>query len=267
MNATGAAWLRTPPGLVRSFADWQWKLAWQYPGHSVVYRLRRPDHEARFLKLAPAGRHPSLSAEADRMRWASSYLAVPQVIDLGTDSGVEWMVTSLMPGKDGTDPAHLSNLERLVRALGHGLRRFHDACSVPHCPFDFRLDAALAHARQRVSAGRVEPARDFDPSFKHLSASQAISVLDSTRPDSEDLVVCHGDYCPPNILIEDWVATGFIDLGELGVADRWCDLAVATRSMTNNFGPGYEDVFLAEYGAAPDQERMVYYRLLHDVVS
>jgi aminoglycoside phosphotransferase len=125
----------------------------------------------------------------------------------------------------------------------------------------------LLQAHRRVAAGFVEPARDFEASFQHLSVEEAMSVLDATRPSSEDLVVCHGDYCPPNILITEWEATGFVDLGELGVADRWCDLAVATRSMTNNLGPGYEELFLSEYGAAQDAERMIYYRLLHDVVS
>ena len=60
---------------------------------------------------------------------------------------------------------------------------------------------------------------------------------------------------------------GFVDLGERGVADRWWDLAVATWSVTWNFGPGLEDLFLKEYGIERDQARIEYYRLLYDVVS
>jgi len=58
-----------------------------------------------------------------------------------------------------------------------------------------------------------------------------------------------------------------VDLGELGVADRWWDLAVATWSTTWNLGAGYEDLFLAAYGVERDRERMAYYRLLYDLVS
>jgi hypothetical protein len=58
-----------------------------------------------------------------------------------------------------------------------------------------------------------------------------------------------------------------VDLGELGVADRWWDLAVATWSITWNFGPGYEDLFLASYGAVRDDARTRFYRLLYDLVS
>ena len=65
MNATSVAWLETPLGLKRSFADWHWHLVWQYRGHSVVYRLTQPNERALFLKLRPAAVYPSLSDEAD----------------------------------------------------------------------------------------------------------------------------------------------------------------------------------------------------------
>ena len=42
---------------------------------------------------------------------------------------------------------------------------------------------------------------------------------------------------------------------------------MATWSVTWNLGPGYEDLFLEEYGVARDDERIEFYRLLYDVVS
>ncbi|HEU4747148.1 MAG TPA: phosphotransferase [Gemmatimonadaceae bacterium] len=100
-----------------------------------------------------------------------------------------------------------------------------------------------------------------------LSAAAALRKLIVTRPVMEDLVVCHGDYCVPNILFRRSALVGFVDLGELGTADRWWDLAVATWSLTWNFGPGYETIFLESYGVDPDEDRCQYYRLLYDVVS
>lgn len=135
------------------------------------------------------------------------------------------------------------------------------------CPFDFRLDTALSHARLRLEAGQIEPERDFHEEFSHLSARQAVALLEQSGPDSEDLVVCHGDYCLPNILIEAGIATGFVDLGELGVADRWWDLAVATWSLTWNLGPSYEDLFLSEYGVEKNDRQREFFRLMYDVVS
>jgi kanamycin kinase len=53
-----------------------------------------------------------------------------------------------------------------------------------------------------------------------------------------------------------------VDLGELGIADRWADLAIATWSTEWNYGPGWDGLLLDAYGAPPDTERTRYYRLL-----
>jgi kanamycin kinase len=70
----------------------------------------------------------------------------------------------------------------------------------------------------------------------------------------------------PNTLIaDDGTCAGRVDLGVLGIADRWADLAVATWSTTWNHGPRWEDRLLAAYGIAPEPVRTRYYRLLWDL--
>ena len=55
-------------------------------------------------------------------------------------------------------------------------------------------------------------------------------------PPIDRLVVCHGDACAPNTLIDDdGRCCGHVDLDALGVADRWADLAVATMSLEWNY--------------------------------
>ena len=259
------AWLEVPAGLKAAYASFEWDLAYQYAPHSLVYRLSRDGSTPLFLKLAELGHYPSLAGEARRMRWARTYLPVPEVVDQGTENTVAWLVTTGLPGQDGTHPEQLGRAAELARTLARGLRRFHDAAPVHSCPFDFRLGAAVEHVCTRLSSGLFDSAHDFHPEFEHLTPEAAVDLLESTLPDSEDLVVCHGDYCPPNILIEEGRATGYVDLGELGVADRWWDLAAATWSITWNLGPGYEEVFLAEYGVEPDPNRQAFYRLLYDL--
>lgn len=263
----GGAWLEVPSVLKAEYGAFEWEVAYQYVEHSLVYRLSRDGASRLFLKLSPTGHYPTLSGEAMRMRWARAHLPVPEVVDQGTEGSVAWLVTTSLPGQDGTHPDQLRHPADLARVLARGLRRFHDAAPWRSCPFDFRLDAALEHVRVRLASGPIDSARDFHAEFAHLAPEAAVELLESTRPESEDLVVCHGDYCPPNILIEGGRATGYVDLGELGVADRWWDLAVATWSLTWNLGPGYEEAFLAEYGAEPDAERTAFYRLLYDLAS
>ncbi len=258
--------LGVPKDLWLSRPGSNWALRWMFTPEAVTYQVTNPNGGDWFLKVASAGWSPSLEAEARRMEWGRRHLPVPRVVDFGSISQRQWLLTERIPGRNGVDPVLAQYPERLVRTLASGLWRFHQT-PVSECPFDFRLDRALAHARQRLEAGVIRPEVDFHAEFAHFSAVEAVEWLETMRPKSESLVVCHGDYCPPNILVEGGIATGFVDLGELGVADRWWDLAVATWSVTWNFGPGLEDLFLDGYGIERDQARIEYFRLLYDVVS
>ena len=84
------------------------------------------------------------------------------------------------------------------------------------------------------------------------------------RPQTEDLVLTHGDYCLPNILLHNGQLSGFIDLGRAGVADRHQDLALAVRSLAYNFGEGWAPLLFAAYGIEPDETKLAFYTRLDD---
>ena len=52
--------------------------------------------------------------------------------------------------------------------------------------------------------------------------------------DVKDPVLSHGDFCLPNIFIEDGKVSGLIDLGDTGVNDKWLDIALCYRSLKHN---------------------------------
>ena len=82
-------------------------------------------------------------------------------------------------------------------------------------------------------------------------------------PVTDRPVVCHGDACVPNTLIDPaGNFVGHVDLGNLGRGDRWADLAVATWSTEWNYGLGWELPLLSAYGIDPDPGRTSYYRAL-----
>jgi len=59
----------------------------------------------------------------------------------------------------------------------------------------------------------------------------------------------HGDYCLPNIMLNNWTFTGFIDLGGAGVGDRHIDLFWGVWSLFFNLKTdAYRDRFLDAYG-------------------
>lgn len=257
--------MEAPEPVRRRYAAWSWTVAYNaFPHYATTWRLRHPDGGVRYLKVVDANAYPGAVAEAARMRWAHRYLPVPEVLESGGDAVAAWLVTAPVGGRDANSPELRGDPGRLVDLLGAGLRRFHDAAPVRDCPFDFRLDTAMAHARSRVRGGIV--AGDFVQEFAYLSPTDALAELERLRPGSEDLVVCHGDYCPPNVLVDGGEVSGFVDLGELGVADRWRDLARGSWSVTWTYGPGLETRFYRAYGdVTPDPDRVRFYRLLSDL--
>ena len=216
-----------PAGALGGMTGWRRTVVWRFLPQVTTWRLVSPEGEVRFLKVSQLGQRASLADERERMEWAATWLPVPRVLDHGSDGYDEWLLTSGLPGLNAVDEALRADPRRLVPLLAEGLRRFHEALPVGGCPFDGR-------------GGR-----------------------DRRPPGEEELVVCHGDYCLPNVLIEDWRVSGFVDLGEMGVADRWADLTMGAWSCTRNLGPGWEELFLASYGVAPNVAKRAFFRRLY----
>jgi kanamycin kinase len=189
---------------------------------------------------------------------------VPQLLGEGADETGSWIITSAVPGHMAVTSRWKAEPRTAVTAIGRGLRALHDALPVPDCPFSWSTSQRLADARRRAGQGLLTPGR-WHPDHQHLSVPQALALLDDV-PAVDELVVCHGDSCAPNTLLADdgrW--SGHVDLGALGVADRWADLAVATWSATWNYGPDWEPLLLQAYSVAPDPDRTRYYRLLYEL--
>jgi hypothetical protein len=255
----------SPKPCLRATDGWKAELAWSYDFHTATWRFTR-DIETRFLKVTRDGWEPSLAAERAGSNGRSAASRSPAARRRRRRRR-QVALTYRPPWtrRDRSSPRPIRRSWSPV--LARGLRSFHET-RVDDCAFEFTLDVALDLTRRRVEGGLVVPDTDFHDEHRHFTPRRALERLEAHRPQVEDLALCHGDYCPPNMLIDDeGRITGYLDLGELGVADRWWDLAVATWSVTWNLGPGWEELFLDAYGVRRDSERNAYYRLMYDMVS
>jgi aminoglycoside phosphotransferase len=186
------------------------------------------DPDRRFVKYAPAGSCLNLAAEAARMTWAAPFTSVPPVLATGTDADGSWLVTAALPGTCAVQDRWKAEPATAVRAIGEGLRAMHEAMPVPDCPFSWMAAERVERARRRAADGQIDPARDWQPEHLVHSIPQALKLI-ADIPPVDRLVVCHGDSCAPNTLLaDDGRCCGHVDLGDLGMADRWADLAIAT---------------------------------------
>lgn len=213
-------------------------------GGGTTFRIG--GESARFVKWRPYGSGEDLAAEAERLRWAHDFGLVPTPLEQGSDESGSWLVTAALPGESAISPRWKAEPEVAVRVAGSALRRLHDRLPVAQCPFDWSIET-----RRR----RVHPSKAGDPKLTEIA------------PGIDKLVVCHGDACVPNTVITpDGRFAGLVDLGDLGLADRWADLAVGTWSTEWNYGPGWEDLYLQSYGVEADPDRIRFYRDLWDLV-
>lgn len=197
------------------------------------------------VKWSPAT-GPRLADEAERMRWLAARHPAPVVRWHGDVDDGELLVMDALPGDGAVSRRWLAEPETAVRAIAEGLRRLH-AVPVDDCPWSW------------LPADRIRSAR---------ALGGTVPVALEAAPSVERLVVGHGDACAPNTLLD--ASGGFlatVDVGRLGLADRWSDLAVASMSLEWNFGAGFEPLFWQTYGVEPDVERVAYHRALWHVAD
>jgi kanamycin kinase len=200
---------------------------------------------AEFIKVANAD-VADFAGEAERLRWAARYVTVPHVLGSGFD-------------QDTTDTARGCAPARCpaCRPYTHDGRRHRTL----RCERSARVCAALQHRLEGRAGGSCP--------FEWSVANRLAKLPPSARthlgppPPIDQPVVCHGDACSPNTLIDDGHCRGHVDFGELGVADRWADLAVTTLSLGRNHpGRRWDAEFLAAHGVEPDPARIDYHRRL-----
>ena len=149
---------------------------------------------------------------------------------------------------------------------------------ISSCPCNAsRLTQRLKAAEHNVRNGLVDIENTEPETFGpggFNGPEELLEWLKNNRPP-EDIVLTHGDFCLPNIFAKGKDITGFIDLGKMGPADRWQDIAIAIRSLDHNFDGRYTDgkrifdfkpqMLLDALDIEFDEEKYRYYILLDEL--
>lgn len=204
-----------------------------------VWFLDRED--GLYLKTAPKG---SLRREADMTAFFCGKGLAAEVLSYESLEK-DWLLTRAVPGEDCTFRGYLEDPQRLSALLGEKLRMLHEV-STAGCPVTDHTGAYLAAVAEGQARGR------FDGSYFHregLTEEAARRIILETAPLLKNEVLLHGDYCLPNVMLEDWRFSGFIDLDHGGIGDRHIDLFWGAWSLGFNLGTDrWRDRFLDAYG-------------------
>ena len=195
-----------------------------------------------FLKSAPAG---TLQKEAAMDRFFHEKGLGPQVLSYVTGQQ-DWLLTARVPGEDCLHAQYISDPKRLCDTTAQILRQLHEI-PADGCPVDRTADY-IATALENHRTGRYDSTL-FPDNWGYACAEDAIAVVREFAPALKSDTLLHGDYCLPNILLQNWKFTGFIDLGAGGMGDRHIDLFWGVWSLFFNLKTdAWGDRFLYVYG-------------------
>lgn len=196
-----------------------------------------------YLKKAPAG---SLQKEAAMAGFFHEKGLGAEVLAY-EQSESDWLLTRRVPGEDCTWQVYRDAPERLCDTTAHLLRMLHET-DFSGCPVPDRTGDYLATARRNFE-NNIYDKDLFPDNWGYRTPEEAWQVVEQTGQLLKTDTLLHGDYCLPNIMLENWQFTGFIDLDTAGVGDRHVDLFWGIWSLQFNLKTDrYRERFLDAYG-------------------
>lgn len=228
--------------------------------------------EDEVLKIQPYTKE--VATEIQMMEWLEGKANVPKVICHAVEEDTSYLLMSKMQGMMSCDIQYLENSDILVHLLVSGMKALWNV-DIKECPVNWNLKNKLELAKGRVLNNLV----DVDHCDPHTFGEDGFaSPLDlyqwlETHQPQEELVLSHGDYCLPNIFGLENEFSGFIDIGHMGIADKWQDIALCYRSLRDNMNGSYggkvydfnPDILFEKLGIEKDLEKLNYYLLLDEL--
>ncbi len=205
-----------------------------------------------YLKIAPKG---SLKAEADMTTYFYEHQLGPEVFFyLCHDQ--DWLLTRAAQGETCLEKRYLDDPKRLCDITATLLRQLHEL-NTEECPIQNRSADYLATLDRNIHT--VSDFHSTLPPFLGIGSqaeAQFIALANSHLLKNDTLI--HGDYCLPNILLDRWHFSAFIDVGGGGVGDKHIDLFWGLWSLGYNLKTwDYTDRFLDAYGRENVEEEML----------
>lgn len=196
-----------------------------------------------YLKCAPKG---ALQREAELTRFFHEKGMAAQVLAYESLER-DWLLTERVSGEDCICPVYLNDPKRLCDTTAELLRWLHGQAP-SGCPVSDRTAEYLTTAGKNYRTG-AHDLRLFSEKWSYPSPEKAWQMVAERGWELKADTLIHGDYCLPNIMLNNWKFSGFVDLDTGGIGDRHVDLFWGMWSLQFNLKTdAYEKRFLDAYG-------------------
>lgn len=227
---------------------------------SQVIKIVKHDNTY-FLKMAKIG---MLEKEFNALKWLDGKLPVPKIVLFDRNEDYEFLITESLHGEMLCSKKYQDNPEQGIKIIGEAFKKIYSV-DITSCPFNVSNDYKLSLIYNYINNNLLKE-ENIKPEVldKYGSIENIFKFLKENR-FKEELCFSHGDTSLPNFFAQDDHFSGFIDLGECGIADKWFDLAICEKSIIRNYGEKYIDQFYKELGIIPDRDKINYYLLMMEL--
>ncbi|MEH3105162.1 MAG: aminoglycoside 3'-phosphotransferase [Sphingomonas phyllosphaerae] len=255
-----------PPSWRERLAGATWEREPEGESGGVIHRIVAADGKRLFLKYGEGAVADAVADEAIRLRWLQGRVPTVRVVSTAIEPDAAWLLTTAAPGKTGDAwiEERPDLLRQVIRGFASFLRMLH-ALPTDECPFDASASVRLAAARKLVSAGSVDET-DFGDDHLGMSAGAVLAEAELLAHHAAGRVVTHGDFSLGNVLLDTLGrVTACIDVGRMGVADPYQDIAIFWENL-GDFGEEAQTCFLAEIGIdVLDERRLNFHRTFDEL--
>ena len=183
----------------------------------------------------------------EKLSWLGGKLPVSKVIAYKIIDNKEYLLCDFIEGIPSFEYGHQPGASNTGIILGESLRKIHDI-NIQNCPFKINIENDISKLQDQID-------------------NEILVQIKSLVPQEWDLVFSHGDYSLPNILIANNELSGFIDMGDSGIADRNYDLYYGLWSLKFNNLERYSEDFINSYGKDKvSEKKLKLFKLLDDVL-
>lgn len=224
-----------------------------------VYTFTK-ENKQYFLKIGKPG---TLTKEYNKLKEISKYIKTPQIV-LYEKNKYEQLITTKIKGNMVCSKYYLKKPTGAIDIIVEAFKELYSV-NINKIKIDESLNHKLSIAKYNIENNLItDDNLSEEVKRKFKTRENILKYLEENKWE-EDLVLSHGDISLPNIFSYKSKFTGFIDLGDLGIADRWFDIAIVIRSINFNFGEEYSKLFLKKLNIEFDEFKYNYFMLLMEL--
>jgi len=221
------------------------------------------DDKIYYIKTAKGSK---LDKEYFMFNYLKDKALAPKVVYFNYDGDFSTMITEKLEGDMICCDEIFDDMHRVVGLAADAIKLL-QSVDVSDCPFYNNLDVKLGIAKYNIDNKLIKKEDMTEENQKRFGSLENVyKYLIDHKIKEEKLCFSHGDLSIPNIFFKEDKITGFIDLGDSGIADMWYDIAILVKSLRRNYETEDAEKYLFErLNIEPNYEAIEYYILLTEL--